>query len=60
MQSHGPIRSMRVTLTIKCVQMENIKHINESHAVEVLLYDIHQDNKLSLCVAESLLRLPKK
>ena len=43
MQSHGPIRSLRVTLTIQCVQMENIKHINESHAVEVLLYDIHQE-----------------
>ena len=28
--------------------VENIKHINESHAVEILLYDVHQERNYYL------------
>ena len=91
MQRHGPIRSLRVTLTIQCVQMENIKHINElqlksfyiiSTKNVITISKVHKlrnseltkqtvdrklkftpipfVDKLSLCVAESLLRSPRK
>ena len=93
MQRHGPIRSLRDTLTIQCVQMENIKHINESQLKSFYMISTKnaittsrmQDkyarnseltkqtvdrkqkftpipfvDKLSLCVAKSLLRSPKK
>ena len=93
MQRHGPIRPLRVTLTIQCVQMENIlKHINESqlkslymistknvitisrmqdklHNSELIKQTVDRKkkftpipfvDKLSLCVAKSLLRSPKK
>ena len=47
MQRHGPIRPLHVTLTIQCVQMENIKHINESQ-LKSFLYDIHQERNYNL------------
>ena len=89
---NGPIRPLRVTLTIQGVQMENIEHINESQlnsfymisTKNVITVSRTQDklrnseltkqtvdrkqkftlipfvDKLSLCVAKSLLRSPKK